>query len=163
MSGESTSHTLLQAVQHKLELLSLQREQVLRQLAEVDGQIKVVADALGLNPEDISTRPPPPPMPRSRSDKRRSGSMVEFAVNTIADHHEGMTRSELKNIIGAHEEFGPKLKSNMNHFYNFLKRSIDRGEVEEKWGRLWLAGRAPTEQPRFAEAYVLFDQGGGNA
>ncbi len=155
---------LLQAVLLKMERLSLQREQILRQLSEVDAQIQVVANALGLNEDDLAAPVGERPMPRSRSDRRRAGSMVEFVVNTIADHHDGITRGELKDAITGHAEFGPKFKSNPNHFYNLVKRSIDRSEIDEKWGRLWLAGRAPESAPTpFGDRTLFNSEGGGNA
>lgn len=159
MSESISPLDLLKNLQQEVTRLSNRRDQLVRQLAEVDAEIAAAANAFGVATERPPEAGAAPALPGQ--DRRRAGSMVEFAIQVIADSDDGITRSDLKQAIFAHSKFGPKLSSNPTHFYNFTKRLIDRREIEDKFGRLWLRGKAPEEQP-ISNSATLFE-GGGNA
>jgi hypothetical protein len=121
----------------------LQRRAVLQaEIGEINAQLEQVAALIGV-------MPPPNNVATARSvptiDRRRAGSLVEFLVEFLSTQSEGLTRSELKAVVGAHPEFGPKLRNNENGFYNAVSRLLRRTEIREVGGLLYAPSNAPTD------------------
>lgn len=135
-------------LQDRLQRLAAERAQLVSAIEEIDAKFLRIAQEMGV--EDVSDLTKTTIL-QPKVDMRRAGSLVEFLLKRIEEADNGYTRGELKKLVAAHPEFGPKLERNENSFYNAVNRSIAKKEITPVGEKLYWPSKAPA-QPEPSEA-----------